>query len=675
MGPATADRLAARGLSRVGDLLYLLPRRYQDRRQVRAIGGLLEGEEATFAGRVDSVRASGWRGRRARREAIVDDNSGRARLVWFGPAAMGVALKRGDAVVCTGKVAFYEGLPQLAHPDVVSPDRAAHEAVRIRYPEVEGVAPRLLERLCRAAALGCAARVRDGVPPALAARLGLPSLPEALLALHVVPADAPADRIKDLQDGRSAAHRRLVFDELFFLQLGLERRQRTLADEPGGRCDPDPGTLARLLDPLPFALTAAQERVVQEIRGDMARDRPMGRLLQGDVGSGKTIVALCAAELAMASGRQAALMAPTEILAAQHVRTIEPLCRAVGRRVALLTADTPRPSRESILALVQAGAIDLLIGTHALLAERVIFADLGLVIIDEQHRFGVAQRARLRNKGERVPHLLVMTATPIPRTLALTLYGDLHISVLDEMPPGREPCVTRVVQAADRAGAWADVRARIGRGDQAFVVCPLVEQSEKLDVADAISTARRLAREMPEARVGLVHGRMAPHQREAMLKRFRAGEIGLLVATTLIEVGLDVPEAAVMVVEHAERFGLAQLHQLRGRVGRGSKRGLCLLMAGAESERVAVLAQTSDGFRIAEADLELRGPGELSGTRQAGMPRVRWAHLREHAPLLEEARRAARALLDEDPRLLRAPDTEAVLLERWQHALYGEEAG
>jgi ATP-dependent DNA helicase RecG len=643
---------------------------------VRPIAELCEAQDATLRARVASVRVSGWRGRRARGEAIVEDETGRARLVWFGRAAMGVHLRPGDEVVCTGRVARYQGLPQLAHPDVVPAERAGAEAVRVRYPDVAGVAPRLLERLCRAAALGCADRVRDGIPAALAGRLGLPDLAEALRALHVVAADALPDVVADLQAGRSPAHRRLVFDELFFLQLGLERRRRLLAREPGEPCDPDGDALPRLLGRLPFPLTAAQRRVVEEIRGDMAGDRPMGRLLQGDVGSGKTVVALCAAELAMASGRQAAIMAPTEILAAQHLRTIEPLARAAGRRVALLTADTPRPARESILALLHAGALDLLIGTHALLAERVAFARLGLVVVDEQHRFGVAQRARLRLKGERVPHLLVMTATPIPRTLALTLYGDLELSVLDELPPGREPCATRVVDDAERSVAWTEVRSRLRDGDQAFVVCPLVEESAGLDVADAVSTARRLERELPDVRVGLVHGRMAPHQRETVLRRFRQGEIALLVATTLIEVGLDVPEAAVMVVEHAERFGLAQLHQLRGRVGRGRRRGLCLLMASGESPRLAALAETTDGFRIAEADLELRGPGEMFGTRQAGVPRCSLAHLRQHGPLLEEARRAARALLDEDPGLARFPDTAAVLRARWDGAdQYGEEAG
>jgi len=675
VGPATAQRLAARGLLTLGDLLYLLPRGYLDRRAVCRIADLRESDEATVRGGVTAVRASGWGGHRARREAIVEDGTGRLRLVWFGRAAMGVRLMRGDDVVCTGRVARFDGLPQIAHPDVLPAERVQAEAVRVRYPEVEGVAPKLLERLCRTAAERCVPSVRDGVPAGLAERLGLPDLAQALRALHLVAADAPPQTVAALQDGTSPAHRRLVFDELFFVQLGLERRQRQLTRKMAPLCAPDPATVARLLAHVPYALTAAQRRVVEEIRQDMARAQPMGRLLQGDVGSGKTVVALCAAEMAMASGCQTAIMAPTEILAAQHARTLDPIARAAGRRTALLTADTPRPARESILALLQAGALDLIIGTHALLAERVVFANLGLVVIDEQHRFGVAQRARLRKKGD-VPHLLVMTATPIPRTLALTLYGDLDISVLDELPPGREPCVTRVVGEPDRAAAWVEVAKRVRQGDQAFVVCPLVAESEKLDVADAISTAKRLEREMPDLGVGLVHGRMAAHQRESVLRRFRAGEIGVLVATTLIEVGLDVPEAALMVIEHADRFGLAQLHQLRGRVGRGPRRGLCLLLAGAASPRVAALARTNDGFLIAEADLDLRGPGELLGTRQAGIPRVRLSQLRQHPALLEEARGAARLLLDEDPDLARHPTTRDVLRARWEGpAVYGEEAG
>ncbi|MEK6606851.1 MAG: DEAD/DEAH box helicase, partial [Myxococcota bacterium] len=422
-------------------------------------------------------------------------------------------------------------------------------------------------------------------------------------------------------------------------------------------------------------------RAIGEIGADLAREEPMNRLLQGDVGSGKTACALAAAEIAMAAGRQVALMAPTEILAEQHFASLGHALRALGRRHALLTASTPRASRESTLAVAQAGALDLLVGTHALLAERVVFAELGLVIVDEQHRFGVAERARLRAKGRSVPHLLVMTATPIPRTMALTLYGDLDLSVIDELPPGRRPSVTRVLSERERGVAHAALRETVGNGGCAYLVCPLVSESQDLDLRDATSTYEELRRSAPDLRVALVHGRTPTHERDPIVARLRRGEIDVLVTTSLIEVGLDVPHATLLVVEHAERFGLAQLHQLRGRVGRGGQAGICLLLTGAAAgsearARLDVLVQTADGFRIAEEDLRLRGPGEIYGTRQAGLPRLRFADLGAHGVLLAAAREEAKRLIEEDPGLERHPETRKVLDDRWaEAALYGEEAG
>ncbi|MCA9665382.1 MAG: DEAD/DEAH box helicase, partial [Myxococcales bacterium] len=439
---------------------------------------------------------------------------------------------------------------------------------------------------------------------------------------------------------------------------------------------------------LPFELTRAQRRVIDEICVDMASERPMHRLLQGDVGAGKTAVAFAAAAAAMSRGLQVAMMAPTEILAEQHHAVLAPWCQALGKRCALLTASTPRAARETLLALADAGEIHMLVGTHALLAERVQLPSLGLCIIDEQHRFGVLQRARLRERAGvgLMPHLLVMTATPIPRTMALTVYGDLDLSLLDELPPGRIPAETALFSAARLEGGsrpFQMARARLDAGEQVFVVAPLVQASEALaGVADAESSVARLRAAFSSARVGLVHGRLASHEREAVLGAFRQRELDVLVATTVIEVGLDVPGATVMVVESAERFGLAQLHQLRGRVGRrAGARPLCLLLSGeadVEQSRLEVLTRSSDGFVIAEADLAHRGPGELFGTRQSGVPRLRFADLERHIALLAEAQRAARDLLASDPRLERPEHQQARLaMERrfGEQPLPGAEAG
>ncbi|MGZ3408001.1 MAG: ATP-dependent DNA helicase RecG, partial [Polyangia bacterium] len=433
-----------------------------------------------------------------------------------------------------------------------------------------------------------------------------------------------------------------------------------------------------------------------EIAHDLAEPHPMHRLLQGDVGSGKTVVAYAACELAVASGFQAAIMAPTEILAEQHARTLAAWAEATGRSLALLTASTPRAARESQLALLAAGKLDIVVGTHALLAERVAFARLGMVVIDEQHRFGVAQRALLRDKGgmlhagaRAAPHLLVMTATPIPRTLALTAYGDLDLTILDELPPGREPPRTRVLHGkTGRARALDELRAALDAGRQAYWVCPLIEESEKLEsadikLADVTEAADWLAGELgDDVPMGVVHGRLPTAERDRVMRAFRSGALRVLVATTVIEVGVDVPAASMMVIEGAERVGLAQLHQLRGRIGRGGGKSTCLLVAGSRAgdagDRLGVMAETADGFKVAEEDLRIRGPGEIFGTRQAGMPRLRYADLVRDVELLRLARAEAFALLEADP-LLAAPEhatTRAVLDARWAEArLFGEEAG
>jgi ATP-dependent DNA helicase RecG len=689
-GPRIGAALAARGVTTIGDLLALLPRRYQDRRDVRGVtatAALPEGREVVVRGRVERARAVP---RRFVELVLGDVEGGSARLFarWFHlHGGFANRFQPGTTVLLAGVLRRYQGQPQLAHPDVLA-DGA--QGITPIYPEIEGVPPRLLARLARDAVLRYGDAIEELLPESMRTRLGLPDRATSLRTLHAPPDHLASAEVQALDAAVTPAHRRLAFEEFFLLQIGIGRRRGAARREPGLACGVDAASeLVRLRSIAPFALTSAQERAMAQIGADLAVPVPMQRLLQGDVGAGKTVVAFYAAQLAIASGYQAALMAPTEILAEQHLRTLEPWARALGHRVALLTASTPRGARESLLALLAAGQIQLLLGTHALLAERVDFDRLGLVVIDEQHRFGVAQRARLRDKGTggvgaAAPHLLVMTATPIPRTLALTAYGDLDVTVLDELPPGRRPPRTRVfVGARARAQAYRQVAQRLQAGQQGYVVCPLVEESEKVDLADAVSTAQELARLLPSARVGLLHGRLGAAEKDDVMRRFRARELDLLCATTVIEVGVDVPDAHTMVVEHAERFGLAQLHQLRGRVGRAAGADAhCFLLtprAGspAAAERLRVMATTGDGFRIAEADLALRGFGELYGTRQAGMPRLRFGDLRRDLELMTEARAAAFALLEGDP-TLEAPGharLRAALDRLAQARLYGEEAG
>ena len=567
---------------------------------------------------------------------------------------------------------------------------------------MERVAPRVVEQLCSQACQRFAEEAADAVPAWISAELSLLSQAEALRVLHLcAPGQEPdSTALAKLQRGDHEAHRRLVFDELFSLELAVALRRSAWERHRAMPWRSSAAAAARLREVRPFQLTTAQERVIAEIVASMSREQPMHRLLQGDVGSGKTAVAFAAAQAAMASGLQAAVMAPTEILARQHFQLMEPWCRALGTRAALLTGETPRAVRSSLLALADAGQVQLLVGTHALLARELSLPNLGLAVVDEQHRFGVIQRARLRDQGadQPLPHLLVMTATPIPRTLALSLYGDLDLSVLDEKPPGRHPSRTRLYLGAERGHAYRFVEEQLAAGQQAFVVCPLVEQSEASDVVgsrrggrggppelamDAVGVAERLRRRFPDYRVGLVHGRLAPLERDRTMAAFRARELDLLVATTVIEVGIDKPSANVMVVERAERFGLAQLHQLRGRVGRGLVEGHCLLLSEVSpdtpaGQRLAALVRTDDGFEIAEVDLSLRGPGELFGTRQAGIPRLRFADLRRHLDLLAEARRAAARVVERDPQL-RLPEHQQAAEEmrrRWERMpLVGAEAG
>jgi ATP-dependent DNA helicase RecG len=556
---------------------------------------------------------------------------------------------------------------------------------------VAGVPPGRLRAACAAACARVASCAEDGVPPGIEAAAGLPGLAETLAQLHAPPPDTSADDLAALNRGDSRWQRRLAFGELFALGVAIALRRRERRADAAVPCPRDPALAGALAAALPFALTRAQRRTIDEIAGDLARDAPMNRLLQGDVGAGKTAVAFAAALQVARAGRQTAVMAPTELLAEQHAETWRGWARTCGLRLELLTASTPRGVRASILALAAAGELDVLIGTHALLAEAVGFAALGLVVIDEQHRFGVAQRAKLRDKGDGqgAPHLLVMTATPIPRTLALTAYGDLDASVLDELPPGRTPVATRLVAGVrGTAAACKLIAERVRAGERAYIVYPKVAPDDDPDGddsrswKDATTGAAEVAAALPGVRVGLVHGRLDGAARDRVMRAFKAGELDALVATTVIEVGVDVPAATVMVVHDADRFGLAQLHQLRGRVGRGGGAAHCLLVThGPLSEdarrRLDAMAATHDGFRIAEEDLAQRGPGELFGPRQAGVPRLRFGDLQQHTELLLEARRHAETVLEADPDLARPAHAalRRALARRMARSVYGAESG
>ncbi len=671
VGPQRARLLERLGLVTVRDLLDHFPRDYQDRREFVPFAQLPLGGSGVVEGTVFGVAAP-RRGSRAPVRVTFRDRTGYFTAVWFGRRPyLAQLFKRGQRVVLYGKKAARDRQTVLEGPEfeLVEEDELAsiHMGRLVPvYPLTEGLFQRPLRDLLYRVVEAYADRAPEIVPDAVRARRDLLGIGEAYRAVHF-PEHPP-----DVDAGR----RRFAFEDFLVLQLGLTLRRRRQAGERGRALAPPGALVARLEAGLPFRLTAAQRRVWSEIRSDLARPVPMNRLLQGDVGSGKTVIAVMALLTAVEAGFQAVLMAPTEILAEQHLRTVRALAEPLGVEVAWLSAGQRARDREAALAALRSGTAGIAIGTHALLQDAVELRRLGLAVVDEQHRFGVLQRATLRSKGER-PHVLVMTATPIPRTLALTLYGDLDVSVLDELPPGRTPVRTEWRGEAARERIYAFMRDELRAGRQAYVVCPLVEETEASDLRAATEMAERL-RTGPfrEFRVGLVHGRLSLDAKDSVMRAFQGRELDLLVATTVIEVGIDVPNASVMLIEHAERFGLAQLHQLRGRVGRGSARSYCIMLADAPlsddaRRRLGAMCETQDGFRLAEIDLEIRGPGEFFGTRQSGLPEFRTGSLLTHGRLLEEARREAEALVARDPGL-RAPEHRALreaLVRRWRERL------
>ena len=705
IGPAFAERLAEKGLVTVEDLLWTLPRRYDDVRDARTLAEaceLDEGQRATFAAKVASSRMVFVRGRRWAEVRLGGiDLTDRANSVvrWFNVyAGIEKRMPAGATVVLSGVVRKRNGRAEFANPDILGielPDgggtKKALASILPRYPEIAGVPGSRLRQACATACERVGATADDGVPAHVEHAAGMPSLAETLSQLHSPPPESSAEDLAAMNRGDSKWQRRLAFGELFSLGIAVALRRRERRGDRAVPCDRAKSIDDAVAKALPFSLTKAQRRTIDEIGKDLASSVPMNRLLQGDVGAGKTAVAFAAAAQVARAKRQTAVMAPTELLAEQHAETWRRWSASAGLRVELLTASTPKGVRSSLLALLAAGQIDVLVGTHALLSEGVGFGALGLVVIDEQHRFGVAQRAKLRDKGDGQgsPHLLVMTATPIPRTLALTAYGDLDVSVLDELPPGRKPIATKLLSGArGRTNAYKLIAERVAAGERAYVVCPKVEPGEIDDDEtsskwkDATTVAQELARDLPNARVGLVHGRLDTAERDRVMRAFKRGELDVLAATTVIEVGVDVPDATVMVIHDADRFGLAQLHQLRGRVGRGGTAAHCVLLVQGSSsqdaeQRLATMVATTDGFRIAEEDLLQRGAGELLGARQAGVPRLRYGDLHQHTELLLEARRHADSVLDGDPGLIR-PENAALrraLDRRTAHEVYGAESG
>ncbi len=652
VGPALANRLAKLGIETVADLLFWLPTRYEDRTRTVPIGSLRPGMRAAVEGSIELAEIV-FRGRRSLLVRLADGTGFLTLRFFHFSAAQQQQLVRGARLTCFGEVRRGKHGPEIVHPeyrDAGAPDtQAVKDALTPIYPITEGLQQGRLRNLT-AQALAAAedGGLPDLLPPEPQREMNLPPLGEALKFVHRPPPDA---RLAVLEAGRHPAQRRLAFEELLAHQLTLRRLRNAIRRDPAWPVAAPGALAARLLAGTGFALTVAQQRVIGELRRDLAAPHPMLRLVQGDVGSGKTIVAALAAADVVEAGGQAALMAPTELLAEQHAQNFTRWLAPLGMAPLLLTGRRPAKARREAEAALAGGA-GIAIGTHALFQDEVRFAKLALVIVDEQHRFGVHQRMRLREKGSagRFPHQLVMTATPIPRTLAMTAYADLDVSVIDELPPGRTPVATVAMPDSRRDEVVQRIRSACLAGRQAYWVCPLIEESDLLEAQAAEDTAAALAAALPDVSVGIVHGRMPPAAREKTMAKFKAGGIGLLVATTVIEVGVDVPNASLMVIENAERMGLAQLHQLRGRVGRGTEASSCVLLWHAPlsplaKERLSVLRGTNDGFEVARRDLELRGPGELLGTRQAGLMQLKVADLMRDADLLPGVQSAAEVMM------------------------------
>jgi len=653
IGPKRAERLARLGVRTIRDMLTFLPRRYDDYSQLKPINRLAYGEEVTIIANVRETHQRKTRDGRSIFKATLSDGTGSIEVTWFNQPYLANKIKRGKQLVISGEVDEYLGRLCFTSPqwELLREELLHTNRIVPVYPLTEGISQRWLRRLMKRSVTYWARRLPDYLPTSVQQAEGLLDLESAILQAH----------FPNSQELLERARRRLAFDELFVLQLALLKVRREWRSEPGQPIPVQDDVLHAFVGGLPYDLTEPQRRSLQQIVADLRSPQPMTRLLQGDVGSGKTVVATAAMALTASAGAQAALMAPTEILAEQHYQTMGRLLRESldgDVTVSLLTGSVTGPEREAVYAGLADGSIDVVVGTHALIQQQVEFKRLALAVVDEQHRFGVRQRGALRQKGYN-PHLLVMTATPIPRSLQLTVWGHLDVSIIDQMPPGREPVLTRLLLPVERERAYAFVRSQVEEGRQAFIICPLVEESDKVEAKAAVQEYERLQdRIFPDLRLGLLHGRMSGEEKEATMALFARGKLDVLVATSVIEVGIDVPNATVMLIEGADRFGLAQLHQFRGRVGRGEHASYCLLVAGSSStqaqERLEAVEATSDGFELARKDLEMRGPGEFLGTRQSGLTDAVLAmELAEIADLrlVEKAREAARRFFATDPEL------------------------
>ncbi|MCP4424077.1 MAG: ATP-dependent DNA helicase RecG [Chloroflexi bacterium] len=653
VGPKIAEQLARLNAETIWNLLYVFPRRYDDYTLMKPIKDLVYGEQVTVIGTIWETRARRTRGNQIIVQSIISDGTANIQATWFNQKWLAEKLPAGMQIVLSGKVDQYLGRLVFNSPEwePLEMDPLRTRRIVPVYPLTEGLSAKKMRGAVDTAVTRWSPHIPDPLPEPIRKRRNFYQLHQAIQQIH-----APAT-----QDSLHRARRRLIFDELFLLQLGMQGQRHKWQAQPGIPLTTDVNALNQFRASLPYKLTNAQNRVVDEIANDMTQETPMNRLLQGDVGAGKTVVAAAAMIIAVKAGTQAALMAPTEILAEQHYAGLNALLAPLGIETCLLTGSTPAAKKTQVYADLASGKAQVAIGTHALIQEAVTFKQLALAVIDEQHRFGVDQRQALREKGAETvngkpnPHLLVMSATPIPRTLALSLYGDLDLSVLDEMPPGRQEIKTRWLRHSERERAYAFIRGQIEQGRQAYVIYPLVEESDKIDAKAAVEEYERLKSEVfSKATVGLIHGRLKSNEKETAMRAFNAGETDVLVATSVIEVGVDVPNSTVMLIEGANRFGLAQLHQFRGRVGRGQHQSYCILISDAETAvaegRLRALEQTNDGFILAEKDLEIRGPGEFFGRRQSGLPELHLASLLD-INMLEIAQTEAADLFAADPNL------------------------